>query len=112
MIVVGPLQHPVERELKIVEDVERDLVTCRDPADDQPDDGRERPLARNRDRELVHLGRAAAGRAELFLEIALAPGCSLLAGPDRFAPVTACLERGRAVRDPGGEARRSSAPAA
>ena len=47
VIVVGSLQHPVERELKVVEDVERDLVTCRDAADDQPDHGRERPLARN-----------------------------------------------------------------
>ena len=47
VIVVGSLEHPVERELEIVEDVERDLVTCRDAADDQPDDGRERPLARN-----------------------------------------------------------------
>ena len=34
------LEQRVERELKIVEDVERDVVPCRDPADDEPGDGR------------------------------------------------------------------------
>ena len=61
-------------------------MACRNPTDDQPDHGRERPLARNRDRELVHLACVLPlGARELFLEIALAPGCSLLAvrGPPR-----------------------------
>ena len=50
-----------ERELEIVEDVERHVVPGGDSAEHEPCDRAEWALARERDRDLIHSHRPLAG---------------------------------------------------
>ena len=94
----------VERELEVVEDVERQVVPGGEAAEDEVRDRGEAALARDVSRDLVHLRLSAVGGAELFFEVALAAAALPCRCEPPRRPVAVRLERGGAVRQPGREA--------
>ena len=107
---VGAVEDRAERELEILQRLDRQVETERETAEHEMRDAMEFPLAREGERDLV--GSSHAHVPQLLLEIGLAPRAR---PPSRSAPLAA--SRGARATSPNrarrrSRARRASEPAA